>query len=82
MKILLPAGAPSWLVNVLGEIEQMFLPVTPTQPIKLKSYDSSSAAGLPDPTKWSNSIIWISNLNTAAISNGVHWYPVTLGAHL
>lgn len=81
-KILIPRDAPDWLFNVIGEIEQTFVRVAPRIPVKLPSYDSSLPAGLPSAVKYPGTAIWITNLNTIAVSDGTHWFPVTLGAHL
>lgn len=75
--ILNPAGAPQWLTSVLRDIERSYAPLFPKTPLRLASYLSTS---LPNASDYPQGLIWISNLNTVAISNGTQWIKLTMGS--
>ena len=70
MKIILPPETPLWMVNIAKQIEQNFVDAYPKYPVRLPSFQS---VDLPDPKKYPNSMIWVSDLNSSAYSNGINW---------
>lgn len=53
--------------------------IGPNVPVRLPSYLSTA---LPDPTKTPEALIAVTDIGKPAYSDGVYWYPLTLGAHL
>lgn len=47
-----------------------------------KGFAEYPLSGLPDPKAHPLSVIYVTDLDTLALSNGVYWYPVQLGAAL
>lgn len=73
-----PAGAPPWFPEVLLNISQRFLEKFPSTPVQLASFPSTD---LPDAVKYRGCLIYVSDTNFIAMSDGAFWYPLTKGAH-
>jgi hypothetical protein len=80
MKIALPSGLPPWVQGLATKIEQNFVSKFPTDPVRLPvfQYDDLTGLGLPDPSKYHRTMIWVSSfpsnqINLPAYSNGLKW---------
>lgn len=79
MSIQVPADAPQWMHGVLHNIDRGYVPRVGNEPIRLPPYKSTD---LPDAAKYIGRVIWVSDIKKPAVSDGIHWYPYTLGAAL
>lgn len=78
-KILVEPGAPSWWGRAIAQIEQAITD-RPGRPTALVRY--ANTASLPDPASFPGSVAFHVALGVPVVSNGAHWYPVTVGAAL
>lgn len=79
MKISVLPGTPEFAVKMARDVERNFVSRNPQAPVKLPFFASTD---LPDPAGHIGAVIWVNNLNKVAVSDGTHWYPLTLGAAL
>ena len=69
---------PTWAVTLFEQLAQR-ADDRMTRPHKLLQ---TTTANLPDATKFAGSVMHNTTLGVPVISDGVHWFPVTVGAHL
>lgn len=74
-----PAGSPLFLTTFAKSVDETYVARQPTAPIKLPGFKSTD---LPLASRFVGCLIWISNLNVPAFSDGTNWYPLSHGAAL
>lgn len=67
------------LCRVFAQIERSFVWVVPTDPVALPPFLSTA---LPAATINRAKLIYVTDINTVAFSDGAFWYPLTKGPHL
>lgn len=72
-------GTPSWWGRAVAAIAAAIRD-RPTSPSQLVRY--ATTAALPDPSAFTGSLAFNVALGVPVMSDGVFWYPVSVGAHL
>ena len=70
-------NAPEWFQRFVLRLRGAFVEsgaVARLQPFK--------SDALPDPVRYADSLIAVTDIGAPAYSDGEFWYPVQLGAHL
>jgi len=73
VRILKPAGAPSWLQPVVQSIERAF------RDQRLEEFTSTT---LPPAADHRGKLVLVTNLNMVAVSTGTGWIRLDTGATL
>lgn len=74
------AASPGWFLRWAGRLPDFYAQRFPVDPVKLPVV--ATTADLPDPAKFNGCILFHNALGQPCVSNGAHWFPITLGAHL
>lgn len=70
--------APGSTVAALArEVERQCVPVFPDAPVRLPVFTSAT---LPSAADYAHGLVWVSDLDTLAASNGTQWFRYTKGA--
>lgn len=69
-------GTPEWFGRFIERIRFSF--VRRSDITFLQGFQSTA---LPDPVKYYDCIIAVTDKGVPAYSNGTFWYPITLGTH-
>lgn len=75
MNITIPSGAPPWFSSMARQLETMFVQTQPKNPIRLPYFNADK---LPAADKYKGHIVYVTDLETIAVSNGVAWFSVPL----
>ena len=84
MTVKVPPNTDSVVTDLVRQLDYNKAEQFPKGPVNLPQYTSNAIGnqgGLPSANKHPYTLIWVTDKNTAALSNGTYWYPITLGAH-
>lgn len=76
MKLSVAPGSPSSVVALARDVERQCVPVYPDAPIRLPVFPSTA---LPSAATYAHGLVWVSDLETLAASDGANWYQYTKG---
>lgn len=86
MALIIPPGTDKNIVDIFNQVDRDKADKAPRIPVGLPQFTSTGPNpqkdGLPNASKYIGCLIWVSDLNKLAYSDGSFWYPVTVGAHL
>ncbi len=73
MLVRIEPETPQWWKRAALQLEQVFAPINPTGPQRLKGY---ATASLPNPASWPYSICYDLTLQQPVYSDGSSWIPM------
>jgi hypothetical protein len=76
--LIVEPGTPDWWGRAVLQLRAVF--VRPTAPSKL--WQAANTAALPKASAFPGSIAFNVALGVPVMSDGVFWYPMSVGAHL